>query len=292
MWVRTLGVVLGLLLAGCAAAGGDATTAPTTESPQSIEPVPGGTYGGPVDAQANLTGWVTIEVSAGGDEIVGLILAYDMTDYSCGGGIVINGPGAASPLGIAVPIVDGAFDYPISSAISWRGTFSSETQVSGTLEGDLVSPPCPIGPLSWSAELREVTPPDGDAATTTQAVTTTAQWVAPAEYAELCSITQRILARVETAPSASENAAEFWIAQRDDWVAMVDLVPDDLRGDMEVRAEAWRQVVDLLEKYDFVFDDMLADVGVEGFNQIFLADEVVDSGTRIDIFLSEVCFGE
>jgi hypothetical protein len=290
MRVRTLCVVVALVVSGCASSGADSST---TTAPPSVQPTPSGTYSGPVTEQTGITGWVTVDVSAGGDEIVGLILAYDMTDYACGGNIVLNGPGAAAPLGISVPIVDGAFEYDSSMGISWQGNFASSTQLSGTLEGDLVSPPCPIGPLSWSAELREVRPPDGEPSTTETSSTTAANtWVVPPEYAELCSISQRIMDRVATAPSASENASDFWIAQRDDWVATVDLVPAGLRDDMGVRAEAWRQVVDLLEQYDFVFDAMLADVGVEAFNQIFLADEVVDAGARVDDFLGATCLGE
>jgi hypothetical protein len=98
--------------------------------------------------------------------------------------------------------------------------------------------------------------------------------------------------RVETAPASSESGADFWISQRDDHIAMVDLVPDELRDDMEVRAEAWRQFVDLLDEYDFVFDAMVADVGVETMNQIFLSEEVVDAGSRIDGFLAATCLGE
>ena len=293
MRVRILCVVLGLIVSGCASSGADPSSPTTTEQPQAVAPVPGGTYTGPVDAQADLTGWVTVEVSGSGGEIVGLLLAYDMTDYSCGGNIVLNGPGAVAPLGVIIPIVDGSFTYPSSTAISWQGTFTSETQLSGTLEGDLVSPPCPIGPLNWAAELKEAEPSDGQASTTTQGdPTTTTTWAVPVEYTELCEISQRIMDRVETAPASSESGADFWISQRDDHIAMVDLVPDELRDDMDVRAEAWRQFVDLLDEYDFVFDAMVADVGVETMNQIFLSEEVVDAGSRIDGFLAATCLGE
>lgn len=284
-----------LLVAACSdnTQGDDSTTlSPTTLPPTTVvQVVPGGTYTGPIEAQPNLTGWVTIEVSASGDEIVGLIFAYDMTDYGCGGGITVNGPGAVAPIGIGVPISGGAFRYEASYML-WVGTFTSESVVEGTVEGNLVNPDCDFGPFTWSADLEDIAPPNGDAATTSQAVTTTVPWVVPPEYTELCAITQRILDRVETAPPGFESGTEFWIAQRDDHEAMVDLVPAELRADMEIRAGSWRQFIDLLDEYDFVFDAMVADVGVEAVNQIFLADDVLAAGARIDSFLAATCLGE
>ena len=286
MRVRALLLVFGLLMSAC---GDDSSDAPVA-----VEPVPGGTYSGPLTAQANLSGRVTIEVSDTGSEIVGLLLYYDMTDYDCGGGIVINGPGAAVPMGISVPITESSFSYPTSMGIAWAGTVTSPERVTGTLEGDLVSPPCSIGPLEWSADLQDPEPSDGDAATTTQpeATTTTGTWTVPAEYAELCEISKRIMDRVATAPASSESQPDFWRAQRDDNEAMADLVPAELRADMETRAQAWRDFVDLLERYDFVFDAMVADIGVEAVNEVFLDQDVIDAGGRIDGFLSEVCLGE
>jgi len=156
-----LAVAVLSVLSACGGSGGDADepeAVTTTDLVVSVVPH-GGTYRGAVESQPGLSGRVKIEVTAGGDEITGLDFFYGMAEYACNGATLTVELGMTGPLGIQVPVTDGAFSY--DGGLSWEGVFVSESRVEGTLGGTLMvaggpsGPPlaCEIGQLTWSAEL-------------------------------------------------------------------------------------------------------------------------------------------
>jgi hypothetical protein len=110
------------------------------------------------------------------------------------------------------------------------------------------------------------------------------------EYVEFCAVNRRLMDRGEEFEGESAEArAGFWQLQIDDTYQLVDLVPEDLRADMETYADAQVQFVDLLEDYDYDMTALLDDAGLEALDAIFLSEEVSAALGRVDEFTVAAC---
>lgn len=264
--------LLGLVLVACSSSGPDPASGPPAFA----------NYHGDLVPADGVTGWVSFKTSASG-EVVDPLVMLQMRDYDCGGGVRLSSEQGQAPIGVTIPVIDGSFEYA-SSVMAWRGTFTSDSAATGTVEGNLVHPDCDFGPLAWSAELTSVEQPT---TTMTGAVGTTPTTAGRAEYAELCAVNQRILDRAAEVTPGTEDR-EFWESQRDDQALMVDLVPETLRADQTLLAEAWSEFVEVLSGYGYDSQAMMNTLGAEGYTDVF-TPEVNAAGNRVQEFISATC---
>jgi hypothetical protein len=265
------------VLSGCSSP--ETSVDPSSEATSSstaatvVAPIPNANYSGDLVGSTGVSGRVTFKTSAAG-ELIDPVVVLETSDYVCNGGNTItNGTQVMSTIGALIAVVDGTFAYD-STAVTWKGTFATNTSATGTVEGNLISPNCEFGPFNWAVEFASMEEPMTTttlaAATTatTQPVTTTTNGPVSGEYAELCTLNQGLLDRTQEMTPQTESRV-FWEAQRDDKVAMVNLVPADLRADMAMSADAWTRLVDLLSAYDYNFEAMVDAVGTEPYTSIF-----------------------
>lgn len=276
----TIPALVGIvILSACSSSAG---TGDSTTSVGKVEPRADATYRGDLVGAAGVSGWVSFKTSASGDVIDPLVW-LDMTAYDCGGGVRMTSGQGVSPIGVTIAVIDGRFVY--DSTVTWRGAFTSDSSATGTVQGNLVQPDCPFGPFEWTAGLTSVAEPT---TTTVQAAGNTSTTAGGAgEYAALCTINQQMVDRAaEITPDIED--VDFWESQRDDNALMVDLVPDTLRADMALTAEAWRRFVDLLSEYGYNSQTMLTALGNEGYTNIF-TPEVTAASARVQEFITVTC---
>jgi hypothetical protein len=271
------------ILAACSSSGADPASVDetSTTSASTIQPPANATYHGDLVAETGVTGWVTFTTSNTGD-IVDPFVMLEMTDFDCGDGVRLSSDQGVAPIGVTVPVTDGRFEY--TGTPTWRGVFTSDSLATGTVEGNLVRPDCEFGPIAWSAELTGVDEPTD---TTLDAANTTSTAADPGPNAVLCAVNERFLERAEQQSTGTEGS-EFWESQRYDAELLVGLVPDRLRDDMALNAEAWRQFVVLLAAYDYNSRTFFEAVGTEGYTAIF-TPEVLAAGQRVQDFAAATC---
>ena len=158
-----LPVLVALVVASCGGNGGDtegsaevAETTTTAATVTTVAPEPGpqagATYTGDLDGPADLSGEVTLVISASGEDVTELTVNLDMSNYDCDGSIMSGGLG----LGLVGPIavVGGSFDVDDGS-LAWQGSFESAALAEGTVQGRLPvfgGGSCEWGPFTWTAE--------------------------------------------------------------------------------------------------------------------------------------------
>lgn len=281
-----------VIVVGLAACSTDDPASSTASAPT---PIPNATYRGEITPAPGVTGRVKFEISADGD-LVDPYVMLELKGFSCNDGTAItDSTQLMTPIGVSIPISDGQILYE-SSASTWRGSFTSESTATGTVEGDFIQPRCAFGPYEWTAEYSGPAESASTETTTTVAATTTSPPAStsttgtPAqEYEAMCAVNDAIVERAARITPGTEDQ-EFWEAQRDDKRTLVDLVPADLRADADVAADAWRDLVMRLSQYAYDFQAMIDAAGVESYTSIF-TPEVVASEQRVADFAAAQCAG-